>query len=161
MIGKCLIAANLFLFSHHALAAEGTFLKYSVSARNGISSQKGLSWGYQDEILFLDKKWEVGFWSDQSGYPGAKSSAFGSYSLGVEPTYGGLYVSFFQGIALITHPDTVLGGPIQFVEDIGLGIRDKKRGTSFGLQYKHVSSAGIFKPNRGRDTFGIQVRIPW
>jgi hypothetical protein len=151
----------LFSFPLKSLASEGSFLKYSVSASDKFATQKGLSFGYQEEILFLDVKWEAGFWADNSGRQGAKSSAFGSYSVGLEPTVGSFYVNFFQGVGLITHPDTVLGGPFQFFEDIGLGIRDLERGISIGLQYKHISSAGIFQPNLGRDTFGIQLMIPW
>lgn len=160
MIRVCIVAI-FALFSTSSFAGEGTFLKYSVSATDKISSQKGLSFGYQSEFLFLDTKWETGFWSDQSDRPGAKSSAFGYYSVGVEPTYQGLYVNFFQGVGAITHPDSVLGGPFQFFEDFGFGIKDRKRKTALGFQYRHVSSAGIFRPNKGRDMFGIQVRIPW
>lgn len=151
------------LFPLKGLSAEGTFVKYSVNAQSsGLAAQKGLSFGHQDEFLFfLEKKWEAGFWADNSHVEGAKSGGFGSYSIGVEPMYESLYVNFFQGVGFITHPDTVLGGPFQFFEDFGIGIRDRSRGISLGLQYKHISSAGIYLPNHGRDTFGIQVMIPW
>jgi hypothetical protein len=165
-VKKFLLIISLFslvAFSPaRSLGAEGTFLKYSVNAHTeDVAAQKGLSLGYQDELAFLEKKWEIGFWSDHSGRDGAKSSAFGSYSIGVEPTAGALYVNFFQGVGLISSPDTVLGGPAQFFEDFGFGIRDQKTKVSIGFQYKHISSAGIFKPNQGRDTLGLQIMIPW
>jgi len=151
----------LLLLSTSANAAEGTFFKYMVSATGKPSTQKGLALGYQSEFSILETKLEGGFWTDQSGRPGAKGSAYGSASIGIEPTAGALYVNFFQGIAGITGKDTVLGGPVQFVEDLGIGIRDQKTKTSIGLHYKHMSSAGIFKPNLGRDFIGIQVMLPW
>lgn len=143
-----------------ARASEGTFLKYSLSANTGRSvDQKGLSVGFQDEVLFLEKKWEAGVWFDSRA--GAKSSAFASYSFGIEPQHGFFYVNFFQGIGLISNPDAILGGHPQFFADLGAGIRDFKKKVSLGFQYRHISSAGIFMPNLGRDTFGIQVMIPW
>lgn len=159
------IATFLTAFSlpMKALATEGSFVKYSVNAHSDkIAQQKGLSFGHQDEFLFfLDKKWEVGAFFDNSNRPGAKSSAYGSYSVGLEPTAGAFYVNFFQGVGLISCPDTVLGGPFQFFEDMGFGIRDQDRGVSIGLHYKHISSAGIFNPNLGRDMMGVQLMIPW
>lgn len=152
----------LMLFPKQSLGSEGTFVKYSVNAHiDKVAQEKGLSLGYQDELLFLEKKWELGFWSDQSHDPGAKSGGFGSYSIGVEPMWESFYVNFFQGIGIITSPDSVLGGPFQFFEDLGFGIRDKRTSVSLGFQYKHISSAGIYNPNYGRDTMGIQIMIPW
>jgi hypothetical protein len=153
------LIATFFPF-RTARASEGTFLKYSLSANTERSvDQKGLSFGFQDEVLFFEKKWEVGFWFDNRA--GSKNSAFASYSFGIEPQHGFFYANFFQGIGLISSPDSVLGGHAQFFADLGVGIRDLKKKVSLGFQYRHISSAGIFMPNLGRDTFGIQVMIPW
>ena len=152
----------IILFPRQVTASEGTFFKYMVNADSSkVASQKGLSLGYQDEFLFLETKWELGLIADNSNRAGAKSSGFGSYSIGVEPHWQSFYINFFQGIAAITCPDTVLGGPLQFVEDFGFGIRDTKKGTAIGFNYKHISSAGIFQPNQGRDLVGLQIMIPW
>jgi len=156
------LTVMLMIVSQVSFAAEGTFLKYSVNAHTDkIIHQKGLSLGYQDALAVFDKKWEIGFWSDSSGRDGAKGSAFASYSVGVEPTYEALYVNFFQGVCLISNPDSVLGGPLEFMMDFGVGLRDTVKGTALGMHYKHISNAGLSMPNLGRDTFGIQVMIPW
>lgn len=153
-----LIAAFFPFRSAHS--AEGTLIKYSLSANTERSvDQKGLSFGFQDEILFLDKKWEIGFWIDNRAQ--AKSSIFASYSFGVEPQFSFFYASFFQGVGLISSPDAILGGHPQFFADLGFGIKDPNKKVSLGFQYRHISSAGIFMPNLGRDTLGIQIRLPW
>lgn len=152
----------LFLLSSTALATDGTFVKYSVSAVGSPSSQKGISIGTQSDLFtILESKKEVGFWIDQTHRPGAKSSAFAQYSIGVEPTSGSFYINFFQGVGAISSKDSVLGGNFQFFEDVGVGIRDQNKGVAVGLHYKHISSAGIFKPNKGRDFLGLQIMLPF
>lgn len=151
----------LMLLSTPALAAEGYFGKYMVSATGEASSQKGLSFGRQSEWSIFETKTEGGFWVDNTGRQGAEGSTFLSYSVGIEPRWGALYLNVFQGVAVLSNKDTVLGGHFQFVEDVGLGIRDQEKGTAVGVFYKHISSAGIYKPNVGRDFLGVQVMIPW
>lgn len=154
------LLALMLLLSNTANAAEGLLLKYMVNPTHP-SMEKGLAVGRQTEFSVLEVKTEGGFWIDNTKKPGAKSSAFIQGSLGVEPTAGAFYANVFQGIAAISSPDSVLGGPVQFVEEAGVGIRDKDKFVGVGIFYKHISSAGIFKPNLGRDFFGIQVFIPW
>ena len=151
----------LMLLSSPAIAAEGYFGKYMVSAVESPTYQKGLSIGRQSEWSVFETKTEGGFWVDNSKRPGAKCSAFISYSLGIEPRAGAFYVNMFQGVAALSNTDTVLGGHLQFVEDVGLGVRDQEKNVAIGLFYKHISSAGIFLPNYGRDFVGVQVMIPW
>lgn len=160
-MSKLKFLAFMFLLPTTSLAAEGYFVKYMVSAKGEPSVQKGISIGRQGEFSIFATKTEGGFWVDNTNRQGATGSAFFSGSIGVEPRAGSLYVNLFQGVAVISSPDTVLGGPLQFVEDFGIGIRDKETETAVGFFYKHVSSAGIFKPNLGRDFMGLQVMIPW
>jgi hypothetical protein len=149
------------LCSRGAFAEEGYFLKYIVSAKGNPSSQKGVALGHQDDFSIFQTRYEGGFWIDNTEKQGAKSSAYISGLLGVEPSAGSVYVNLFQGIAAISCPDEVLGGPLQFVEEVGIGIRDQEKKVAVGLFYKHFSSAGIFMPNLGRDFIGVQVMIPW
>lgn len=151
------------LAAHSAFAqdADSVFGKYMVSAKGPFTYQKGLDIGQQVSFDMFILKGEGGFWVDNSDRPGATGSGFLQTSIGIEPTAGPIYANFFQGVALITHPDTVLGGNGQFVEDVGLGIRDQKTHEAIGIFYKHISSAGLERPNLGRDFIGLQISIPW
>lgn len=142
-----------------ANAEDKFLLKYHVNAVDGVSSVKGLSLAKQSSWYMLETKTELGGWFDTR--PGAKSGAFGFYGVGVQPEAGAFYVNFFQSVGLISSPDAYLGGHFQFCEEVGLGIKDQDKGSMVGLFYKHISSAGIYKPNKGRDMIGIQVGLSW
>lgn len=145
-----------------AFAGEGSFVKYMVSATGNFQDQKGLSLGKQDEYYFIDTKLEAGYIFDNHRQPsGTKDTAFGSASVGLEPMAGPIYLHFFQGVGLISTPDSLLGGRFQFFEDVGIGFRDQEKDIAVGFHYKHISSAGIYKPNKGRDMFGFQLMIPF
>lgn len=112
----------------------------------------------QHAIGPIHTAYEGGLWTDTGSSQGRRSSAFALGQIGVKPgAERGLYGSAFLGIAGITHPDSQLGGVGQFSENFGLGIRD---GSSFiGVDYRHLSSAGIFKPNKGRDFLVFSVGV--
>lgn len=153
----------LMLFmANTTYAGEGTFVKYMVSATGDYQDQKGLAIGKQSEWYFLDTKLEGGYIFDNHRQPtGTKDTAFGLASIGLEPTAGPLYIHFFQGAGLISTPDSLLGGRFQFFEDVGVGLRDQEKDISVGLHYKHISSAGLYKPNKGRDMIGFQLMVPF
>lgn len=159
-----LIVLSVLLIPQKALCvSEGTYFKYMVNANSSIgdfSAMKGLGVGYQSSAWFLATRLEAGAYTDQSKRGGVRSSGFGFAGIGVQPEYGPLYVNFFQYVGLIGSPDTVLGGLFQFSEEVGIGIKDERNGTSVGLFYKHISNAGISLPNIGRDFAGVQVMIP-
>jgi len=101
---------------------------------------------------------EIGLWSDQGSGAGRKSSAFGAFQLGVKPGAStGIYGKAFWGVTLISSKDALLGGNAQFVSDFGVGIRDS--GSFIGVGYKHISSAGIFLPNKGRDFINLELGV--
>lgn len=106
---------------------------------------------------------EAGGWFDNSGMAGRKSSALFSASIGIDVNAGVFFGQALVGPALITHPDSQLGGPFQFNNDFALGIQDSKTGARLGLNYKHDSSAGLEQPNQGRDLylFRVSFPIPW
>lgn len=142
---------------------EGSFFKYGLGLKTkdqeSISEVKMFSIGRQSPLLYiLDQKWEVGMWSDQHG-DGRKSSGFGGWSMGVEPKIGTFYVHSFWGVIGITTTDSMLGSNLQFMQDLGMGVRDA-RGVGIGVGYKHISDAGIKMPNKGRDFFFAQLQIP-
>lgn len=145
--------------------ARGTFVKYGIAIFDRkdavFTPTKLFSGGFIGDLVgpFIGQ-YEGGAFFDNSGREGARSSAFGNLSLGVDVVPRPMVVRSLWGIGAISTPDTVLGGMFQFNQDFYVGLTDD-RGTSVGLDYKHISSAGIYKPNRGRDFITIQVSIPW
>lgn len=142
----------------------GSYGKYGLgvfeSAAYSRVAVKTFSLGYEEDWFgpFIHQ-YEVGMFSDTSGH-GRSSTGFGFMSVGVEVNPGYLVVRSLWGIGAITTPDTMLGGWFQFTQDLLLGVRDNK-GNMIGLDYKHISSAGIYPINRGRDLLTVQVEIPW
>lgn len=111
------------------------------------------------EFHAIHSAMEGGGWLDNLG-DGRKSAVFGKYQLGVKPgAEEGVYAKAFWGIQAQSTTDTQLGGILQFSQDAGIGIRDNTSLVEVG--YSHVSSAGIFSPNQGRDfiTLSLGVRF--
>lgn len=130
------------------------------TADYGRAATKVFSLGYEDEWIgpFIHQ-YEFGLFADASGHD-RKSSGFGFYSVGVEVDPGYMVLRSLWGIGLISTPDSMLGGMFQFTQDFLVGLRGKN-GNTIGIDYKHISSAGIEIPNKGRDFMTIQVEIPW
>lgn len=111
-----------------------------------------------DGIYWQNK---VGYWGEGSSDPTRKSSFFGSTGIGMEVDLQPLELRAGYGLAAITNPDSQLGGSFpQFNGDIYIGLRDKK-GDGIGIDYMHISSAGLVTPNQGRDFFVLQVSQKW
>lgn len=157
-------ALAAILLSSVALADDQSFVKYGVgvagSGKDSLAETKLLSIGYKSNIWsdYLIGLWEAGGFVDVTG-SGRASSAFGFGGAGVYVDSGPLYLQNTFEIGLITNPDSYLGGPFQFSEDIGVGLKSKS-GASIGVNYKHISSAGIELPNKGRDFMTFVVGIP-
>lgn len=159
----CLIVAAIitivFIVISHARGDEGTYLKFSADpAVQGFKGQ-GASLGYQDELLFLEKKVEAGFWTDQDSLNGG-GSLYAQFSVGVEPSIGGIRLGLFQGIGIVTNPGTRLRGCLQFFSEINLGFQDSRE-IYLGLFAEHIGFAGILGPETGKDSIGVKARIPW
>jgi hypothetical protein len=159
-----LAAAALLSAAARADGVDGTYLKYGIgifhSADYGTAETKTFALGYKDGLVGpLVQQREVGLWVDPAGH-GRSSSGYANYSVGAEATPGYLVASAMWGVAAITTPDSMLGGWFQFKNDTFLGVKDD-RGNTFGLNYTHVSSAGIESPNMGRDMLSVKVGIPW
>lgn len=143
----------------------GTFFKYGVgvfgSAEYGRTETKNFSVGYEEEWFGpLISQYELGVFTDSAGDVGRHSSGYGNISTGVQANPGYLVVRSMWGVGAITSPDSMLGGWFEFNQDFLLGVKDDK-GNMIGLDYKHISSAGIYNPNQGRDFIMIHVEIPW
>jgi len=142
-----------------------SFIKYGIgvagSAKDSIAESKTIALGYKEKLLgAFAYQLEGGFWTDSRKDLGRTGSAFASSSLGLNIEAGYFYTHAFCGPAVITDKDSMLGGHFQFNNDIGLGVKDKD-GYSMGVNYKHISSAGIFTPNQGRDFLTIKLGVPF
>lgn len=144
----------LLLLLTTTVLADDLTVKYGPgvfqSAKNGHETLNA-TLGYQKELLYLlSYQIEVGGWSDKRIDLGRRSSMYGSYSIGSTVNASYMYAEAFLGVAGITNPDSYLGGHFQFNNDLGIGFRDKY-GKRIGINYKHMSSAGLYNPNVGRD----------
>lgn len=156
---KILLAVLLAL----ALAATARADSYSFKMGLGIidkptSEIKSFAIRHESNYLIMLKDaTEIGLWSDIGKAKGRKSSAYVQYQLGIRPESDHMYMKAFIGPSLISTTDSQLGGIFQFAEDVGFGFKD--RDSFIGLNYSHKSSAGIFKPNKGRDTLTVEMGI--
>lgn len=146
------------------VVSANTFLRYGAGTFNSAEKQafetKVASVGYRSRIIGpIFQQVEFGLWSDSAG-AGRRSSGFGNYSLGIQSTPGYMVFRSSWGVGMITTPDSMLGGHFQFNQDLTVGVRDDA-GTIFGFNYKHISSAGIYKVNRGRDFITVHLEIPF
>jgi hypothetical protein len=160
---RLLIVLALLLLPIQADA--DTFASYGLgvfgSASTGRSETKVVTFGHEHNIFDGPFIWqyEVGGFND-SGGNGRKGSGFGNISGGLEATPGYFVLRSLWGVAGITTTDTELGGHFQFNQDLLVGVKDS-RGVIFGLDYKHMSSAGFERPNRGRDLMMLHLEFPW
>jgi hypothetical protein len=104
--------------------------------------------------------WKVrgngGYWFS----PGGVSSSFGSFQGGLEVAgAGGGFASILFGPALITDEGGKLAGHLQFHLSGTAGVQDSN-GYGIGLQWIHLSNAGIQSPNLGLDVWTACLLIP-
>lgn len=66
------------------------------------------------------------------------------------------YFENYFGPGYISQTDPFLSTNFQFSTDIGFGFQEDH--VSFGFKLKHISNAGIKKPNAGRNYLLIKVR---
>lgn len=143
------------------MKADETFLGYGLGAFNS-NDTKVLNLGYREDIWEgIYWQYKGGFWIDTSGGPGRSGSIYLSSGPGLMIDLNPIEIRNGIGLAMITNPDSYLGGPFpQFNEELYIGVRDKK-GNGIGIQYEHISSAGIWQPNMGRDFLMIQLSQRW
>jgi len=103
----------------------------------------------------LKARYELGYWSDKTN----RSSAYGAYQIGLVASNDILYADFFTGASLISQSDSRLSTPFEFKHDIGIGVVGKNK-VGIGINYSHLSNAGIKQPNLGRDLIQFKVVMP-
>ena len=141
----------ILLLHSQAMGAE-MGINYGVALPTDshfLTQVKTFAINYNEGNTFRTK-YEVGIYTDPRSGDGRKTSGFGSASIGLRPQIKGLLIESYWGAGAITHPDTNLAGPFNFFHSIAIGAIDSKS-NSISLSYKHISSAGIYSPNIGRD----------
>lgn len=127
------------------------------SGEIGPQETKMLTLGLQETIYeSLKDRITGGGWIDNYG-DGKRSSALLSTQIGWEVNRNGFVMGLFTGPSVISSPDALLGGTLEFMEDLHLGIQDHN--DYIGVMYRHLSSAGIYSPNIGRDVIGLEIRF--
>lgn len=159
---NCAKAFIILLLASNSALADEVYVNYGVglaeSAVNSVVETKMVDLG-ERHYLLGGLYWQnrVGFWGDGSGNPDRKSSFYGSSGLGVEADLNPVEIRSGWGLAVISTPDGYLGGSFpQFNGNLGVDLRDKS-GAAIGLEYSHVSSAGVLSPNKGRDFLTIEL----
>lgn len=152
----------LVLLLAQTVAAE-TIVKFGAQipkGQEGLGGSKTLYLAYQNHFNgpFIFQT-EGGFWIDNVG-GGRKSASLLGTSLGVHVKAGYVFAQALTGPAVITDRDTILGGNLQINNDIAIGLVGED-GNTFGVAYKHISSAGLSSPNKGRDFIMFRVGIPF
>ncbi len=145
-------------------AEAGTYANYGIGIfhANDYNSAavKSFSVGHNEQLFGpVIYQYEGGYFGDSSGH-GREPSGFGSGELGVEADPGYFVLRSLWGVGFITTPDAMLGGPVQFNQDFLIGVKGNN-GAIIGLDYKHMSSAGLERPNLGRDFILIHVELPF
>lgn len=155
-------AALTLLFHATARAEDSYSFRGGPALMNGSPTGTAKYFALRNEthqIRGVYSAVEGGGWVDRVG-GGRKSSAVGKAQVGINPgSEKGVYGKAFLGIAALSHTDSLLGGHGQFTQDFGVGFRDYY--TAFDVTYSHFSSAGLAKPNRGRDWILFSVGVRW
>jgi len=137
-------------------SAEETYFKYGMQAPGSPRSSKVFGLSYQDDLDWgLIYSAEADILSIPSN-PNPASFVI-SPGLGLKVNGGSCFATAVWGPAYLSQPDQELGGSFQFMQDLNFGIQDKYNLIGFG--YKHISSAGIEKPNRGKDYLYIRIGV--
>ena len=141
-----------------------SIVKYGLgvgsSAKNSNTEVKTISIAYQENAFGpIIYQLEGGIWTDSRSDVKRKGSGFGDAGIGFNIDAGNLYCQTVVALAIITDTDSMLGSHFQFNNDLAIGLKDRD-GNSIGLNYKHISNAGLVSPNIGRDFIMMRLAIP-
>lgn len=149
MIGAILLLAQL---------NGDVYFKVGPDARQTGITRQYVSAGYINDLSSsVDFQFEVGGWSAiDNNNP---SSFYTSYQVG-KRTKGPLNIGAFTGVALLSSPGNAMSSVYQFKHDIGIGYTTKEK-MGIGIDYSHLSNAGLIKPNTGLDFVQLRIQFPF
>lgn len=133
---------------------------FSFGSDSGLhyNQHKYVTVGYSSALTsLLDQQIEIGAWAVSKEQE--RSAGYVAYQTGLK-TKGSLYASALSGVALITNTDARLSSVFQFKHTVGVGVRDY-RGVEIGVDYSHISNAGLSLPNAGRDFVQLRMSVPF
>lgn len=139
-----------------AAKAEGIGLTVGAGARSKVSDIKLARFYYQqpvDAIPWLMKRDELGYLhmpADRSAF-----FYFRSYGKSFGDMSSKLWVDLYAGAGAISSPGNRLGSTFQFTQDVAIGSGP------LGVGYKHISNAGLKRPNQGVDMLHFTLRLEW
>lgn len=142
-----------FLAPQTALAVD-LYLRYMIHAKAPLHSLAGGGIGIQWQEHPLLFRLEGGFLRDKRV---PNTVGYTQLGVGIEPRYHTFYVQFVQSIGAVSADDRYLSGVFQFFLDAGIGIRNKSK--ALGIGWKHISNAGIARPNIGKDLLTLQILL--
>ncbi len=157
---RSLVVSLLMLSSqaHADVVASVGLGKSAFAGVQGAPFERAASLGYEYTFsngLFVRP--EAGWFMDNSGH--GVSSPWLAPLVGVRSqSTVGPALHFAIGPGYLHNPDSVLGGHFQFSLEGGASLVDRNFG--IGVVWKHLSSAGINMPNRGRDLIALQLSVP-
>lgn len=161
-----IITVLLVVLSRTSCADDNISFKLGLGLLNGKPSSEIKAGSIRDEWRLSQSLWQAvegGVWSDtnRSGDPNNRRlpAVHVEYQIGVRPSSEHFFVGAFSGVMLMLPPDAVLGGAGQFVHDLMVGFKDDR--AFVGVGYRHISSAGIFRPNKGRDFILFSMGVTW
>ena len=129
---------------------------YLSAGSDRVGQSHYISAGLTDDLNGIFKsRYELGYWSDSIN----SSSLYGAYQIGLTASNDIIYADFFTGPSLITRPDNRLSSPIEFKHDVGVGVMGKNK-VGIGINYSHLSNAGIRQPNLGRNAVQLKLTLP-
>jgi len=154
---KYIVFICLIIYST-PIRADNALVDFGVGVGNS-SGSRILSVGVQEDLLTVFKvRWITGGWLDRSNDRSSSGYVFGQ--MGAEIDSGSVLTSVFIGPGLITEKDDLLGGNIEFLSSLNIGLQDKNR-NYLGVGYRHVSNAGLYEPNIGRDFVVLEFMCPF
>lgn len=120
---------------------------------------KNFALGYRGHLVGnLSHQTELGVVADVRQDIGRRTFGYAAWGVGVVTATRPVFASGFWSVSGISHTDSRLGGHFQFHNDLQVGMRDRT-GNAISLGYKHISSAGLSLPNKGRDFITATITL--
>lgn len=148
-------AILLFLLSTITAHCDETFFSYGAGVFKSVDT-KMLNMGYRTDSFF-GFNWQI----KVGGWISPESNVYLSSGPQFLVDVGPIELRNGLSLCAIGNSDRFLGGRFpQFNSELYLGLRDKN-GNGIGIQVEHISSAGIFNPNLGKDFIMLQLSSKW
>ena len=156
---KFLSSIMIILFCSMSGAESLIKVQYGLGLGKGSSidsGHKSINVGlYRDLEKVLSWNVHGGFLSDSND----KMSAlylFSQFGTTINPNEG-IFINTYVGPGIITSTGSKLSGLLQFSINVGFGFKDPLTKNEIGINWKHISNAGLSRPNRGRDLILLSV----